>query len=194
MSLRDVQREVLAQQKLEASERRYRILAETSLDVVVLGSESGILDWVSPSVTALLRYQPEEMIGRHYDEFIKSDDLHIVNEARAKIATKQAATYAVRMVDKLGDEHWVLTSVRESASTNGSSHYRVASGTCCDLHGCIRRSVVNQDDAYRPLVVLLVERGQGFCNRSGLIPRRNHHRDRSGRRCRLQLRLTIQKQ
>lgn len=66
----------LWQERREALEREadFRLLAETSTDTIVRGSLDGIRLYISPSVRALLGYEPEELIGRRAAELVHPDD------------------------------------------------------------------------------------------------------------------------
>ncbi len=56
------------------SEARYRLLAESMTDLVCLHAPNGRVTYVSPSVTALLGYAPEAMLGARPRDFIHPDD------------------------------------------------------------------------------------------------------------------------
>ncbi|HEY8718274.1 PAS domain S-box protein [Pengzhenrongella sp.] len=64
-----------AQRLLAESERRYRMLAENASDVVMFKGPDGLIKWVSPSVTAIVGWAPEDLIGRSGIEFTHPDDL-----------------------------------------------------------------------------------------------------------------------
>ncbi len=61
------------ERRREAEERR-RIF-ETSLDQILVVDRRGTLLRVSPSSTAILGYQPAEMVGRNAADFVHADDL-----------------------------------------------------------------------------------------------------------------------
>lgn len=56
------------EQRLRASEERYRLLAENVSDVVVLIDPQGRVRWVSPSLTHAFGWMPAEWIGRPYPQ------------------------------------------------------------------------------------------------------------------------------
>jgi PAS domain S-box-containing protein len=58
---------------LQESEARYRTLADNATDIIVRVDLAGIIEFISPSVSAF-GYRPEVMIGRHTDEFVHPDD------------------------------------------------------------------------------------------------------------------------
>jgi diguanylate cyclase (GGDEF)-like protein/PAS domain S-box-containing protein len=67
-------RHIEAQRRAE-SEERYRMLAENSTDVVLRTGTDGTIDWVSPSATEILGYQPEQLIGLRVPDLMHPHDL-----------------------------------------------------------------------------------------------------------------------
>jgi diguanylate cyclase (GGDEF)-like protein/PAS domain S-box-containing protein len=63
------------QQNLQSSEGYFRLLAETSRDVIVLTDLDGERRYVSPAAAELLRWEPGELLGGSYRELVHPDDL-----------------------------------------------------------------------------------------------------------------------
>ncbi len=63
-----------ALRELSDRERRYRILAEQASDVTVILTADGRLREVSPSVTALMGWEPAMAIGEHWRDQVHPDD------------------------------------------------------------------------------------------------------------------------
>jgi diguanylate cyclase (GGDEF)-like protein/PAS domain S-box-containing protein len=63
------------QQNLQASEAYFRLLAETSRDVIVLTDLDGSRRYVSPAAAELLGWTPGELLGGNYREIVHPDDL-----------------------------------------------------------------------------------------------------------------------
>lgn len=70
----DITDSVLARQALASSEEHYRLMVENSSDVVFRVSMAGRLEWISPSVTELLGWMPEQLIGRRMFDYLHPDD------------------------------------------------------------------------------------------------------------------------
>lgn len=62
----DVTDRVLARERLEASERRYRMLADNIEDLILRIDPQGMIDFVSPSSIHFLGEEPEAVIGRNF--------------------------------------------------------------------------------------------------------------------------------
>jgi PAS domain S-box/diguanylate cyclase (GGDEF) domain len=59
---------------LQKSEEKFRLLIENSYDVIYTMSSSGRFLFVSPVVTRLLGYEPCELVGKFYFDFVHPDD------------------------------------------------------------------------------------------------------------------------
>ncbi len=55
-------------------EARFRTLIENGSDVITITNEKGIFQYLSPSLTRVLGWSQEEMLGRGFQEFLASED------------------------------------------------------------------------------------------------------------------------
>jgi diguanylate cyclase (GGDEF)-like protein/PAS domain S-box-containing protein len=100
-------------ERLAASERRYRLLAESATDVVSLRDRSGRYCYVSPSVTALCGYRPEELVGRRPSEFVYPEDREHVEAPQARLlAGEDVVEMQYRIVCRDGSLVWVRSIAR----------------------------------------------------------------------------------
>jgi diguanylate cyclase (GGDEF)-like protein/PAS domain S-box-containing protein len=83
---RDVtQRHVTADEVAER-ESAYRMLAENATDVIVRSAAGGGIEWVSPSVTEMLGWRPDQVMGRTVGSLMHPDDLaHVLADQKAII-------------------------------------------------------------------------------------------------------------
>lgn len=65
------------EEKLIESEKKYRLVAENSFDLICLHNVNARLEFVSPSVKRLLGYTPDELIGKYPISIIHPDDASI---------------------------------------------------------------------------------------------------------------------
>ena len=103
---RDIDRRVVAEQRLKASEARYRILADHSSDMVILVRVDGQRVYVSPACQKILGWSQEEMLTLTTQDSVHPEDL---SKLQHSFAEGQDAvmmlTYRVRRKD--GDYTWV---------------------------------------------------------------------------------------
>jgi diguanylate cyclase (GGDEF)-like protein/PAS domain S-box-containing protein len=109
---RDIDVEHRARQALQASEVRYRLLAQNAMDLVFSLDVSAIIQWVSPSVTALLEYEPAELIGQFGAVLLHPDDLPILLDAATEARAGRPASCRIRMRSKSGQDRWVEATPR----------------------------------------------------------------------------------
>lgn len=101
----DAEDQVRAEQALAESERRYRLLADNSGDVVIATDPAGVLTYVSPAVTSVLGWQPEDLIGSPAPELAHPDDRARLTCAPDK--TTETGTRRVRLRCADGSYRWV---------------------------------------------------------------------------------------
>ncbi len=106
---RDITDRKRALDALQASEARYRVLAEATTDVITQLDTSMRRQYVSPACRHLLGFKPEEMLGLRPSSSIHPDDADAVRALAAKVLAGEVeggrvvTTY--RTSHKLG--HWV---------------------------------------------------------------------------------------
>lgn len=89
-SYTDVTEARAAQAALSESERRFRLLAENSGDVVVLTDLSGRPSYVSPAAERVLGWPAEALVGRLAEDFAHPDDIPWEHAAREALRAGQA--------------------------------------------------------------------------------------------------------
>jgi PAS domain S-box-containing protein len=97
-----------AERALQASEARYRFLADHSTDMISRISLEGIRLYASPAAKRLLGYPPEELVGRSIFEINHPDDADRSREAIEALASGAAEReVTVRFIRKDGTTVWV---------------------------------------------------------------------------------------
>ena len=61
--------------RLEASEARFRSMAEASRDIILLADLERVPQYISPALTELLGWSEEDVLGRHFGELARPEDL-----------------------------------------------------------------------------------------------------------------------
>jgi PAS domain S-box-containing protein len=98
---------------LRESESLFRLLAETSTDMIARHDEKGRFLYVSPACRSLLGYEPEELLGHSAFDFFHPDDVPRLEESRQDIiAVPHTATNVFRIRRKDGTYTWFETTTR----------------------------------------------------------------------------------
>jgi PAS domain S-box-containing protein len=101
---RDITESKLTLKALNQEMEERRRIFDTSNDLILVADFAGNLIQVSPSVTAILGYQPADMIGRSAVEFIHPDDLESTrSEMRAARRGQSKRNFETRYINKEGN-------------------------------------------------------------------------------------------
>ena len=107
LSLRNIDKKVQTRRELEASEARFRTLAENVSDVV-FATTSGRFTWVSPSVEWVLGWRPEELVGRPVMDLISEEDHDRARAASARATVgERLEPLEIRFLTASGDTLWM---------------------------------------------------------------------------------------
>ena len=118
---RDVTDRYRESRQIAESEERYRLLAENSTDVVMQAYE-GVIMWVTPSLTDLLGWKPDEWIGHIFTEFGHPDEFPELLRIQALISNGDSARAQLRVLARDGQWHWVSTHAKPYVLADGSVH------------------------------------------------------------------------
>src|SRR5947209_10024598 len=93
---------------LSPSEERYRALIEHSTDITVLLDATGLVTYVSPSITTILGYAPQEVMGVHGLSMIHPDDMETMQRVLGGIlqAPGKSLRAEYRLRHKNGSYCW----------------------------------------------------------------------------------------
>lgn len=93
---------------LRESEEKYRVLVEKALEGVVV-AQDGKLRFVNRTACLIIGYEPEEIIDRHFVEFIHPEDVPMVlDRHQRRLSGEQfVSRYSFRVVRKDKTEIWV---------------------------------------------------------------------------------------
>jgi len=99
------------EEKLLESERRYRLLAENSFDVICIHSADAKLEFVSPSIKRMLGYNPEDMIGKYPVAIVHKEDEEVMRTVNFKDPSKYFLDKPMqfRLRDTTGQYIWFET-------------------------------------------------------------------------------------
>lgn len=106
---RKVTERIEAQRRLKESEEKYKLITENATDIVALMDIDGNYTFISPSITEIMGYHQEEVVGKNVSFFIHPDDLPEVlrdmnDSLKKKIKDK---TLVFRYRHKNGNYRWM---------------------------------------------------------------------------------------
>ncbi|MFA3783601.1 PAS domain S-box protein [Melioribacteraceae bacterium 4301-Me] len=104
-TLNDITEEKIIQLKLEKSEERFRTLIETADDLMFILDGFGYFTLVNSSGAKALGYNPEDMKGKHFLEFIAKEDETKIAEAFQQILNNKNSTiFEAKFINKSNKE------------------------------------------------------------------------------------------
>ena len=124
LTWRDVTPRYRAMQAISASERRYRVLAENASDVVWEIDDEGNFVWVSESVTRVLGWIPDQLLGRSSLDIIHADERARAAANRDRVLTGEVVEDEFRMLRPDGSTRWM--ALRAHAVTMNGEVTRIA--------------------------------------------------------------------
>jgi PAS domain S-box-containing protein len=101
-----------ADRELRESERRYRLLAENSSDVVMRVGPDGVILYASPALREVLGREPGEVLGRDRYSLVHPDNRAELERVYDKASHGEQAIAVTRMAHASGGWVWLETSTR----------------------------------------------------------------------------------
>ena len=102
-----------AEAEQRASENRYRLLAESSTDIVVRCSGDGTLHYVSPACVAISEFSQAELIGRNVLDLVHPEDSQTVSDLLADMpSVGDIRRSEFRLQSASGRHVWVEMTAR----------------------------------------------------------------------------------
>jgi PAS domain S-box-containing protein len=119
--VRDISDRKRAEDALRESESRLRFIADNMLDMVTQIDSDRMVRYISPSVRSLLGWEPAEITGTRWNDYIHPDDnTQIAHEARSADAVRRPTlhlTYRCRRKD--GSYIWLESYSTRFFSSDG---------------------------------------------------------------------------
>jgi diguanylate cyclase (GGDEF)-like protein/PAS domain S-box-containing protein len=126
LTFRDITARHRVAAQVAASEEKFRLIAENATDAV-LHARDGIMVWLSPSLTGLLGWQPEDWMGHRFEEFTHPDDVALAQQRRAEINAGHTRITRLRLRDNRDEYHWVEIHASPFQDARGNPDGIVAS-------------------------------------------------------------------
>ncbi len=105
-AIEDITERKRVEEATRESEERYRAMVQHASDMVILMQPEGTISYASASVSSMLGYQPEDVVGRSVLNFIDSDDWPAVLQTIQKVLVAPEATAWVECRMRHSDGSW----------------------------------------------------------------------------------------
>ncbi len=102
----DLTRYKETERALEASEARFRVLTESSLDLISVVDASGIIQYQSPAVRQLLGFDASETVGKNVFDMVHRDDAEQTRAAFRRIIETRRSSEPVEFRIRHRDGMW----------------------------------------------------------------------------------------
>ncbi|MFT4914144.1 MAG: PAS domain S-box-containing protein [Brevundimonas sp.] len=100
-------------------EQRFRLLADNASDVIAVYDARGVFSYVSPSITEILGYTPEELIGKTPFFIVPEDRESVAAQFNAALDSDVPTTIEYCAFAKDGSRHWMEARPRFQRDDNG---------------------------------------------------------------------------
>jgi len=122
---RDRSEQVRADRMLAESNRQYRLLAENASDVVFMAGPDRRIVWIAPSVTAVLGWDPEELVGTQLADLLRPDYKIATAQERVELYTKghdvnPEGGFLFELRTKSGDYRWTSGHIHPLTDPDGT--------------------------------------------------------------------------
>lgn len=110
-STRDISESKALEEELRKREEQFRFMTENSSDIIVRTDKEGRYIYVSPASRRMLGYEPDELIGKSFMQFIHQDELPEINKSYPEFQkSTDTATVVSRFKTKDGGYKWLEVS------------------------------------------------------------------------------------
>jgi len=108
-----------AENALLNSEQKFRLLAENSEDIISVHAVDGTIWYLSPSVTTVLGYEVDDIIGRSFEQYVHPEDRHkflpvdqVPAFAEVSISRETSITVRYRVLRRNGTYVWLESIIK----------------------------------------------------------------------------------
>lgn len=109
---RDITERKKAEAELQDSEQFYRSMSHYSFDGVIMADKTGKITYSGPSVKKIAGYEPADILGHNFFEFIHPDDIPVARDAFTRELNNQSRVDYVLLRLKHADGQWAWCSAR----------------------------------------------------------------------------------
>jgi PAS domain S-box-containing protein len=131
----ELERRIREYKKIEKalveSEEKYRALVDNITEVIFTINDHGVITYMSPAITPICGYSPDELLGRLIEDFVLSEDLVSFTKGLDRSKSGDISPFEFRLVAKDGSFRWVHASGKAVEHTGAPDGYQ---GMITDIH------------------------------------------------------------
>ncbi len=105
--IRDISDLKETEEALRKSREQYRELVENINDAIFSLDENGIITYTSPVIRKIIGYKPQEMTGRHFTDFVYSEDREAMKSRYSELLSGKIMSFEYRVMKKSGALCWL---------------------------------------------------------------------------------------
>lgn len=113
------------------SEEKYRALVENITEVIFTINDHGVITYISPAISPISGFSPEELLGRPIADYVLSEDLVSFTKGLDKSKSGDTSLFEFRLVTKDRALRWVHASGKPVEHPGLPAGYQ---GMITDIH------------------------------------------------------------
>ena len=157
---------------LVESEERFRLLAENSSDFVMRTTSDGTIEWISASITDVLGWEPEEMVGKRSLDFAHPDVVAAVLRDTTQVNVGATVSGRIQVRCKDGSHKWMTRTLRPVYGEHGDVVARVSGWHDAEVEVAAERAIAESEETFR-LAMDTASIGMFVCSRDKIFVRVN---------------------
>jgi PAS domain S-box-containing protein len=110
----ELERRIREYKKIEKalveSEEKYRALVDNITEVIFKINDHSVMTYISPAISPISGFSPDEMLGRAITDYVHSDDLVSFTKGLDKSKSGDVSPFEFRILAKDGTLRWVHAS------------------------------------------------------------------------------------
>ena len=143
----------------------FQQIAEHTYGATFITTADAVFTWMSPSISDVLGWEPDEMVGHRPPEFVHPDDLENLLGQMSEVGAGRSVDFRQRMRAKDGTYRWIGVAVRPVIDEQGNVVQRVGNFRDVTEHVEADHALAASEHRYREIaenVRDIVLRGSGY--------------------------------